>query len=84
MISIGIDVSKGKSTICFLKPYGELIHKPYELQHTESDLKHLVKQITTLPVESRVIMEATGIYHLPIFSFYKNKAFLFQLLILLS
>ena len=61
MISIGIDVSKGKSTICFLKPYGELIHKPYEVQHTESDLKYLVKQITTLSEECRVIVEATGI-----------------------
>lgn len=27
MISVGIDVSKGKSTACILKPYGEIISK---------------------------------------------------------
>ncbi|NOW05482.1 hypothetical protein BCM20_001329 [Clostridium beijerinckii] len=30
MISVGIDISKGKSTICILKPYGEIISTPYE------------------------------------------------------
>ncbi|SES28016.1 hypothetical protein SAMN04487884_12676, partial [Butyrivibrio fibrisolvens] len=25
MISVGIDVSKGKSTVCILKPYGEIV-----------------------------------------------------------
>jgi transposase len=48
MISVGIDISKGKSTICFMKPYGEVLHKPFEVQHTESNLKHLVDQIKTL------------------------------------
>ena len=28
MISVGIDVSKGKSTVCILKPYGEIAAKP--------------------------------------------------------
>ena len=32
MISVGIDVSKGKSTVCLLKPYGEIICKPFEVQ----------------------------------------------------
>ena len=27
MISVGIDVSKGKSTVCILKPYGEIVSK---------------------------------------------------------
>ena len=25
MISVGIDVSKGKSTVCAIKPYGEVL-----------------------------------------------------------
>ena len=29
MISVGIDVSKEKSTICILKPYGEIVRKPF-------------------------------------------------------
>ena len=28
MISVGIDVSKGKSTVCILKPYGGDCRKP--------------------------------------------------------
>ncbi|SER64247.1 hypothetical protein SAMN04487884_11598, partial [Butyrivibrio fibrisolvens] len=33
MISVGIDVSKGKSTVCILKPYGEIVCSPFEMQH---------------------------------------------------
>ncbi len=29
MISVGIDVAKGKSTVCILKPYGEIVSKPF-------------------------------------------------------
>lgn len=73
MISIGIDVSKGKSTVCFLKPNGEVLHKPFEVQHTESDLKHLVEQINTLTEEARVVMESTGAYHFPVLTYLKEQ-----------
>lgn len=32
MISVGIDVSKGKGTVCILKPYGEIVRSPFETQ----------------------------------------------------
>ena len=38
MIRAGVDVSKEKSTVCIMKPYGEIISKPFELSHTERDL----------------------------------------------
>ncbi len=72
MISVGIDISKGKSTVCFMKPYGEMLHKPFEVQHTESDLKHLVNQIKTLTEETRVVMESTGAYHFPVLAYLKE------------
>jgi transposase len=72
MISIGIDVSKGKSMICFMKPYGEVLRKPFEVKHTESGLKHLVDQIKTLSEETRVVMESTGAYHFPVLTFLKE------------
>ena len=28
MISVGIDVSKGKSMVCIIKPYGEVVASP--------------------------------------------------------
>ena len=33
MISVGIDVSKGKSTICILKPFGEILMSPRDFEH---------------------------------------------------
>ena len=68
MISVGIDVSKGKSTVCILKPYGEIVASPFEVMHTESELKNLIQMIQRLDGEIRIVMEATGIYHLPMLS----------------
>jgi len=72
MISVGIDVSKEKSKVCILKPYGEIIRSPYEITHTESQMAELVSMIKCLDDEVRVIMEATGNYHLPVLSFLKE------------
>ena len=33
MISVGIDIAKGKSTVCMLKPYGEIVCKPFDIEH---------------------------------------------------
>lgn len=73
MISVGIDISKGKSMICILKPYGEVIRKPFEISHTEKDLSELTRVIKGLDDEVRVIMEATGNYHLPVLSYLKEQ-----------
>ncbi len=72
MISVGIDVSKGKSIVCFMKPYGEMLHRPFEVKHTESDLKRLVNQIKTLTEDTRVVMESTGAYHFPVLTYLKD------------
>ena len=69
MISVGVDVSKGKSTVCFMKPYGEVLISPYDVQHCENDLVQLVEQIHRLNDEVRVVMESTGAYHYPILAF---------------
>lgn len=66
MISVGIDVSKEKSMVCMLRPYGEVIVSPYEIQHTHSDLDGLCKRILSFDNEVRVVMEATGAYHFPV------------------
>lgn len=41
MISVGVDVSKGKSTVCILKPYGEVVCSPFEVLHVEKELDAL-------------------------------------------
>lgn len=75
MISVGIDVSKGKSMVCILKPYGEVVCSPFEVMHTEQELDALGELLKRLSGEIRVVMEATGIYHLPILTFLQEKGF---------
>ena len=77
MISVGVDVSQGKSTICILKPYGEILKSPYDVAHTESSLKALADELCCLSKhdEVRVIMEATGIYHFPILNYLQQQGF---------
>lgn len=73
MICVGIDVSKEKSTVCILKPYGEIVRSPYEIKHTESQISELALFIQQLDDEVKVVMEATGNYHLPVLSFLKER-----------
>lgn len=72
MISVGIDISKGKSTVCILKPYGITLTHPYEVQHTEDEVNKLVSRIQALDGEVRIVMEATGAYHLPLLTRFKE------------
>ena len=80
MISVGIDVSKEKSTVCVLKPYGEVVVMPRDVQHTESELAKLVKELQKLQEEVRIVMEATGAYHLSILSYMKENGFFVALI----
>lgn len=63
MNSVGIDVSKGKSMIAVMRPFGEVVVSPYEVQHTSSELNELAKLLKSLDGETRVVMESTGNYH---------------------
>ena len=69
MISVGIDVSKGKSTVCILKPGGEVVKPPFEMDHTVENLDSLVSLIKSFDEETRVVLEDTGHYHLPVASY---------------
>ena len=73
MISVGIDVSKEKSTVCILKPYGEVVCKPFELQHSKKSLESLDELLRRLDGEVKIVMEATGIYNLPVLTFLDEK-----------
>ena len=73
MISVGIDVSKGKSTVCVLKPGGEVLRTPFEIQHTMKELLSLVNLIESYTEEVRVILEDTGHYHWPVVTLLVEK-----------
>ena len=75
MISVGIDVSKEKSMVCILKPYGEVVCKPFELQHSKKSLEALDELLRRLDGEVKIVMEATGIYNLPVLTFLDEKGY---------
>ena len=63
MNAVGIDVSKGKSIVAILRPYGEIISTPFEIKHTSSEILSLVELIKSVEGESRIVMEHTGRYY---------------------
>ena len=66
MLSIGIDVSKGKSTVCGMKPGGEIVYTPFEIQHTREGMSELVSLLRSSGEEVRAVLESTGSYHCPV------------------
>lgn len=66
MNAVGIDVSKGKSTVAVIQPFGVVIAEPFDVLHTDSDLKKLITFIKSLSGETKVVMEYTGTYYEPI------------------
>ncbi len=63
---VGIDVSKGKSMITVMRPLGELVIPPFEVGHTGTEPCELSSSLGKLDGNIRVVMEATGSYHLPV------------------
>ena len=66
MNAVGIDVSKGKSTVAIMRPFGEVIAEPFEVSHTDTELRKLACFLEKLPGETRIVMEYTGSYWQPI------------------
>ena len=77
MISVGIDVSKGKSTVCIIRSNGVLVQPVFEVMHTVSEQEALGEELMTLQKteELRIVMEATGIYGLPIMMHLQQAGF---------
>ena len=65
----GVDVSKGKSMVSVLRPFGEVVAKPFSVGHTGSELKELADYLKSLDGETRVVMEHTGRYYEPVARF---------------
>ena len=63
MNAVGVDVSKGKSMVAVRRPLNEIVAQPFEVRHTDSELKQLADYLKSLEGETRVIMEHTGRYY---------------------
>lgn len=65
MNAVGIDVSKGKSTVTIRRPGDEVILPPCDVRHTRSSIDTLINEIKSLEGETKVCMECTGRYYEP-------------------
>ncbi len=66
MNAVGIDVSKGKSMVAIMRPFGEVVASPFEVAHTVSELGKLKDLLKSLNGETKVILEYTGSYYQPV------------------
>ena len=66
MNAVDIDVSKGKSMVAILLPYGEIVSKPFEVRHSVSELHSLIRLILSVKGDSRIVMKHTGRYYEPL------------------
>ena len=72
MNAIGIDVSKGKSMVAIMRPFGEVVKTPFEVSHTVHELEALADFLLSLDGETRIVMEYTGKYYEPIARYLQN------------
>lgn len=69
----GVDVSKGKSVVSVLRPFGEVVAKPFTVRHTGSELRELANYLKSLDGETRVVAEHTGRYYEPLANFLDSE-----------
>ena len=44
-------------------PHGEVVRKPFKVQHTKSDINDLIQTVRSLDGDTKVVMEHTGHYN---------------------
>ena len=57
---VGIDVSKGKSMVSVLRPFGEVVAKPFSIGHTGSELKELAESKCDCSLQPSVVAGTKG------------------------
>ncbi|MCD7918840.1 MAG: IS110 family transposase [Clostridiales bacterium] len=75
MTSVGIDVSKYKSTVAARRPGGEVALLPFDVKHDVEGFSRLVDTLRNLDGEIRVVLEHTGMYWRPIVLALKEAGF---------
>lgn len=80
MIAVGIDVSKSKSTVAIIDSDGQILLKPRNYNHTQSDMLNLISLISSYSQDVKIAMEATGHYHYPILKILLDEDFFVSLI----
>jgi transposase len=61
-----MNISKGRSAVVVMRPFGEVIITPFEVRHTDSEPSELAKLLKSLDAETRLVMKTTWNYHVPV------------------
>lgn len=73
---VGVDVSKGKSTVAIMSVEGEIIEEPFEISHDIDGFEFLEEKMRKIAKEDlKIVMEETGTYHLPILGYLLDKGY---------
>lgn len=83
--AVGIDVSKGKSTVAVLQPGGTVIRKPFDVSHTSQNLNEdrlenqnsLTNKHTCLNL--KIAHRCVSLVYNPHFRYIKTQAIFLQL-----
>lgn len=75
MNAVGIDVSKGKSTVTIRRPGDVVIMPPCDIPHTQSAINNLIGRLRSLDGETKVCMEHTGRYYEPVATWLSDAGF---------
>lgn len=74
---VGIDVASDFSFVAMLAPDGQLIRKPFRIDHTPAGFQHLLQTLNheeeRLNRRPIFFVESTGIFHLPLFFFLRSN-----------
>ena len=63
MYAVGVDVSKGKSTVAVLQSKKDIVMRPFDVTHDKQGVANLVERLQGLNGEVKVVMEHTGRYY---------------------
>ena len=75
MFAVGVDISKGRSTVAAISETKVAVYEPFDILHTKSDLEKLIEKLKALGENIRVVMEATGHYHEVVVDYLYNAGF---------
>ncbi len=75
MYAVGVDVSKGKSTIAVLRSKTEVVMRPFDVAHNAQGFAELAEKLNSLNGEMKIVMEHTGKYYESIAMFLHSVGF---------
>ena len=79
-LSVGLDVGADFTWMSIALPNGSFVGKPFKIIHSDSRSRDLavtkIKEAQeTYSLKSRCFLESTGIYHIPLLCFLRDKGF---------